>query len=130
MDRETSDAPLNGLSSRMERMEKELKRLRDERAAWLHKYESASKRDISFDTISGRQVEPLYTPIDTGVSYDEYLEKVGFPGEYPFVRGPYTTMYRPRTERRRNRATRPPAPSDRPGWRLPSASISSAPARR
>ncbi len=96
MDRETSDAPLNGLSSRIERMEKELKRLRDERAAWLHKYESASKRDISFDTISGRQVEPLYTPIDTGVSYDEYLEKVGFPGEYPFVRGPYTTMYRTR----------------------------------
>ncbi|MEE9132091.1 MAG: methylmalonyl-CoA mutase family protein [Gemmatimonadota bacterium] len=55
------------------------------------------KRDeVTFDSLSGRELAPLYTPLDTGVYDAEYLEKLGFPGEYPFTRGPYTTMYRTR----------------------------------
>ncbi|MBI3291586.1 MAG: methylmalonyl-CoA mutase [Elusimicrobia bacterium] len=41
-------------------------------------------------TLSGLSVEPLYLPEDhTGT----YGEKVGLPGEYPFTRGVYSTMY-------------------------------------
>jgi methylmalonyl-CoA mutase, N-terminal domain len=43
-------------------------------------------------TISGLPVEPLYTPDDLeGWSYDE---KLGYPGEFPYTRGVYPSMYR------------------------------------
>jgi len=41
----------------------------------------------------GIPVEPLYTPRDVEGGY---LERLGFPGEYPFTRGVYPTMYRGR----------------------------------
>ncbi len=41
----------------------------------------------------GIPVEPLYTPLDVE---GDYLERLGFPGEYPFTRGVYPTMYRGR----------------------------------
>ena len=43
-------------------------------------------------TMSGLPVEPLYTPDDlAGWSYDE---KLGYPGEFPYTRGVYPSMYR------------------------------------
>ena len=45
-----------------------------------------------FSTSSGIPVKRLYTPEDT-VDLD-YAEKLGFPGEYPYTRGIYPTMYR------------------------------------
>jgi methylmalonyl-CoA mutase N-terminal domain/subunit len=39
-------------------------------------------------------VAPLYTPAD--LAGWDYLERLGLPGEYPFTRGPYTSMYRTR----------------------------------
>jgi methylmalonyl-CoA mutase N-terminal domain/subunit len=88
---------LEGLAAENERLRAELETLRRERAAWLGKWGSMSKRDdVLFDTLSGRAVPPLYTPIDTGVYDPNYVENLGFPGEYPFTRGPYTTMYRTR----------------------------------
>jgi methylmalonyl-CoA mutase N-terminal domain/subunit len=43
-------------------------------------------------TISGLPLEPLYTPDDlTGWDYDE---KLGYPGEFPYTRGVYPSMYR------------------------------------
>ncbi|MEJ2678394.1 MAG: methylmalonyl-CoA mutase family protein [Gemmatimonadota bacterium] len=53
------------------------------------------KRDVSFDTISGDDVQPLYTPADRPADW-EYFRSLGVPGEFPFTRGPYTTMYRTR----------------------------------
>src|SRR5579864_9550767 len=44
-------------------------------------------------TISGIEVEPLYTAEDVDVDYDRDL---GLPGEFPFTRGVYSTMYRGR----------------------------------
>ncbi len=41
----------------------------------------------------GIPVAPLYTPLDVEGGY---LERLGFPGEYPFTRGVYPTMYRGR----------------------------------
>jgi len=47
-----------------------------------------------FSTSSGVQIEPLYTP--DAAPEDQYLERLGFPGEYPFTRGIQATMYRGR----------------------------------
>jgi methylmalonyl-CoA mutase N-terminal domain/subunit len=88
---------LDDLAAENERLKAELERLRRERAAWLGKYASAPKRDdVTFNTLSGREVAPLYTPLDVGAYDPDYVEKLGFPGEYPYTRGPYTTMYRTR----------------------------------
>ncbi len=52
------------------------------------------ERPVRSESLSGVPVEPLYTPEDLpGWSYGE---KLGYPGEYPFTRGVYPTMYRGR----------------------------------
>ena len=43
---------------------------------------------------SSLPIEPLYTPLDT--LNKPYIEDIGFPGEFPFTRGVYPTMYRGR----------------------------------
>jgi methylmalonyl-CoA mutase N-terminal domain/subunit len=52
------------------------------------------ERDAEFSTMSGHPVEPLYGPQDPGAA--DLEETVGNPGEYPFTRGPYESMYRGR----------------------------------
>ncbi len=44
-------------------------------------------------TASGIPVKRVYTPEDIA---DTPFEEIGFPGQYPFTRGPYPTMYRGR----------------------------------
>jgi methylmalonyl-CoA mutase N-terminal domain/subunit len=53
----------------------------------------APERDALFSTISGLQVEPLYTPDDVDV---DYARDLGAPGEPPYTRGVYPSMYRGR----------------------------------
>jgi methylmalonyl-CoA mutase N-terminal domain/subunit len=53
------------------------------------------EREGSFETTSGIGVERLYCPSDAPAD-EEYLNKAGFPGEYPFTRGVQPTMYRGR----------------------------------
>jgi len=70
-----------------------------ERERWRREtYESftrgAPERPVPFESLSGLPVEPLYTPENLREwSHDE---KLGYPGEYPFTRGVYPTMYRGR----------------------------------
>lgn len=45
-----------------------------------------------FSTSSDIPVSRVYTPVD--ISDLDYLPDLGFPGEYPFIRGVYPTMYR------------------------------------
>ncbi len=54
----------------------------------------APERMAEFTTLSGVPVERLYTPEDL----EDWSpgEKLGLPGEYPFTRGPYPSMYRGR----------------------------------
>src|SRR5712691_1863928 len=44
-------------------------------------------------TGSGLPVKRLYTPEDVG---DTPFDDIGWPGRFPFTRGPYPTMYRGR----------------------------------
>src|SRR5437667_53278 len=46
-----------------------------------------------FETLSGIETERIYSPDNSQV---EYLQDLGFPGEYPFTRGIQPTMYRGR----------------------------------
>jgi methylmalonyl-CoA mutase N-terminal domain/subunit len=55
-------------------------------------YSQQGERDAEFSTMSGHPIEPLYTAED--VAADD--ERIGYPGEYPFTRGPYPSMYRGR----------------------------------
>ncbi|MGQ9851149.1 MAG: acyl-CoA mutase large subunit family protein [Aggregatilineaceae bacterium] len=52
------------------------------------------ERKPSFQTSSGIEVERVYLPPDGDAQ--TYLDKLGFPGEYPFTRGVQPTMYRGR----------------------------------
>jgi methylmalonyl-CoA mutase N-terminal domain/subunit len=56
---------------------------------WLGAYGATPERDEGFLTLSGEPVKPLYTAAD--VTSDP-----GLPGQYPFTRGVYPSMYRGR----------------------------------
>ena len=56
--------------------------------------ERTPERPVRFESLSGLPVEPLYTPED--LADRTYEERLGYPGEYPFTRGVYPTMYRGR----------------------------------
>src|SRR5712672_630907 len=51
----------------------------------------ARRSDKLFTTISGEDVKPLYTAADL-----PDLDQIGVPGQFPYTRGVYETMYRGR----------------------------------
>jgi methylmalonyl-CoA mutase N-terminal domain/subunit len=58
---------------------------------WEEAYAATPERDAPFTTLSGEAIKPLYTSEDLPP-----FEQIGYPGEYPFTRGVYPTMYRGR----------------------------------
>ena len=72
-------------------MGKRKKSQREELKKWQADVKKSPARDYNFDSISGRSLDLLYFPqkID-----DEYIEKLGFPGQYPYTRGVHANMYR------------------------------------
>jgi methylmalonyl-CoA mutase, N-terminal domain len=60
---------------------------------WRAAYGLAAERDVPFVTLSGEPIEPLYTAADLPADVDA---EIGLPGEYPFTRGVYGSMYRGR----------------------------------
>ena len=63
------------------------------------------ERKARFETSSGIEVPRVPMPVDNGASTapaaplseeETYLERLGFPGEYPYTRGVQPTMYRSR----------------------------------
>ncbi len=63
---------------------------KDEVAAFLRKQ---PEREEQFETLGGFPLKRTYTALDIA---DTPLEDIGLPGQYPFTRGPYPTMYRSR----------------------------------
>nr|WP_297419559.1 methylmalonyl-CoA mutase family protein [Thermococcus sp.] len=57
--------------------------------------ERRPERKEKFMTDDGFEIKRVYTPTDLGEDWD-YMGELGFPGEYPFTRGVYATMYRGR----------------------------------
>jgi len=82
------------LSALVREKEEELAHLRARLAEWEETYDATPKRDVLFSTISGNEVRPLYTELDRMDSDPD--DDLSVPGEFPFTRGPYATMYRTR----------------------------------
>jgi methylmalonyl-CoA mutase, N-terminal domain len=73
-------------------LEREVERLRAEVAAWRAKAAGLPLRtDADFTSVSGREIEPVYTPLDLPGDPQTAL---GLPGDFPFTRGIHPTMYR------------------------------------
>lgn len=53
------------------------------REIWEESFGASRLRDADFETMSGIPLEPVYGPDDGE-----------FPGQYPYTRGPYSSMYR------------------------------------
>jgi methylmalonyl-CoA mutase N-terminal domain/subunit len=66
--------------------------LTDAERWFRERFSRTPQRDALFTTLSGERVEPLYGPDDVG----PFEERIGFPGEFPFTRGVYPSMYRGR----------------------------------
>jgi len=55
----------------------------DARSRWQESYDASTLRPGAFGTMSGLPLEPVYGPDDGE-----------FPGQFPYTRGPYSSMYR------------------------------------
>jgi methylmalonyl-CoA mutase N-terminal domain/subunit len=70
----------------------------ENKQAWIKSTEASlakhPERKAEFTTSSGIKVERAYDP--SNVAGDDYDEKLGYPGQYPFTRGVQPTMYRGR----------------------------------
>lgn len=76
---------MNGIRQASERWEKTI--LKD-------RLEGSPERRDAFTTESGIPVKRLYTPLD--LEQTDYVSDIGFPGDFPYTRGVYPTMYRGR----------------------------------
>ena len=79
--------------------ESDLRRIREQKDEWEAEtldpvLDAYGERKEQFATVSNLDVDRLYTPLD--VDDVDYEEDIGFPGEEPFTRGVYPTMYRGR----------------------------------
>ncbi|MFC7223606.1 methylmalonyl-CoA mutase family protein [Halalkalicoccus sp. GCM10025322] len=78
----------------------ELSEIRESKSRWEEEtlgpaMDRRGERKDRFATVSNLEVDRLYTPDD--VADLDYEADLGFPGEEPYTRGPYPTMYRGRT---------------------------------
>jgi methylmalonyl-CoA mutase N-terminal domain/subunit len=78
---------------------KELDKIKDKRVDWekncysKHIKKHPEQKD-KFENLSAVEIKNLYGPDD--ISHLNYLKDMGFPGEYPFLRGVHPTMHRGR----------------------------------
>ena len=56
-----------------------------DRAKWQDDFDRSPKRAVPFETMSGVPLQPVYAP-----------EGAELPGQFPYTRGPYASMYRSR----------------------------------
>ena len=54
---------------------------------WKESFLNSKQRNYSFDSGSGRVIEPLYTGKDDS-------DDIEYPGQYPYTRGVHANMYR------------------------------------
>ena len=58
---------------------------------WKDKVKTSKERNYNFETVSGKNNDLLYYPSEIS---DKYIEKLGFPGQYPYTRGIHPNLYR------------------------------------
>jgi methylmalonyl-CoA mutase N-terminal domain/subunit len=70
------------------------RRMTDAERWYRERYSQLPERDAPFTTVSGEPIAPLYT--SDALPPNAEQERIGLPGEYPFTRGVYPSMYRGR----------------------------------
>ena len=63
----------------------------DSENKWKEVIKNSSKRNYSFKSASGEDVNLLYYPED---NKNNYLDKLNFPGQFPYTRGIHPNLYR------------------------------------
>ena len=58
---------------------------------WKESFNNSLSRNYNFDTLSGKKLDPLYYPENPD---EDYLDRLGFPGQFPYTRGVHSNMYR------------------------------------
>ena len=71
------------------------KKYLEKRAEFDEKVKSMKTNGMKFTSVSGEKIEPLYGPDD--IENINYLNDIGFPGEYPYTRGIHPNGYRGKT---------------------------------
>lgn len=72
-------------------MRKQLDLFTESHSEWINQLKRSNERKTDFQTLSGESLEPCYFP---KVPDDDYNEKLGFPGQFPFTRGVHANLYR------------------------------------
>ena len=78
---------------------KEIGKIKQKKEDWEEKVyqkniQKKEERKEKFENLSSNEIKNLYTPTD--IADINYLKDIGFPGQYPFLRGVYPTMHRAR----------------------------------
>lgn len=63
----------------------------DSENKWKEDIKKSSQRNYSFKSASGEDVDLLYYPED---NENNYLDKLNFPGQFPYTRGIHPNLYR------------------------------------
>jgi len=69
----------------------QLNLFKERKKKWKDGLDSSSNRAFNFNTLSNEVLDTCYFPKDPD---SEYLEKNGFPGQFPFTRGIHLNLYR------------------------------------
>ena len=86
------DSAPGDLQARLAEQARELAELRAEVQAWRELVGRMPVRDdADFSTLSGLEVDPVYTPLDLRA---DLVAASGLPGQFPYTRGIHPTMYR------------------------------------
>jgi methylmalonyl-CoA mutase N-terminal domain/subunit len=72
-------------------MEKQLELFSKSHKIWENEIGLAGSRNIDFKTLSGELLETCYFPENPS---KDYMEKIGFPGQFPYTRGVHANLYR------------------------------------
>lgn len=72
-------------------MNDQLNLFQDGLKQWEKTTESLPTREADFKTLSGEELDLCYFPESPK---DDYVEKIGFPGQYPYTRGVHPNLYR------------------------------------
>ncbi len=70
-----------------------LEKIKEQKLKWEANLKDGEEREAKFVTDSEIPIKRIYTPLDVK---GDYLEKINFPGQPPYTRGVYPTMYRGR----------------------------------
>jgi len=74
-----------------------IKKIKEKRVSWerncyLKAIKENPERKQKYKNLSEIEIKNLFTPED--IAHLDYPKDIGFPGEYPFLRGVHSTMYR------------------------------------